>query len=95
MKKKNDKNETVDEKSDDTEIGKLISEIVERGEPELAEAIEAVFDGLTDAKRLTAIAFSPEAANNHAFVLEIYDRVLEQIIVDDDDGDDDIDNDGN
>jgi hypothetical protein len=82
------KNKT-DEKVDDTEIGKLISAIVESGEPDLAEAIELTHEGLGYAKRLAAIVFGQDAACNSssspALVLEVYDRINERLIEDDED----------
>lgn len=91
--KKNDKNETVDTKSDDTEIGKLVGEIVKSGEPEQAEAVDAVYNCLLHAKRLAAIVFGPDAANDHTLVLGVYDRIIDQTFDegDDDDADDDDD----
>ena len=73
------------EKTDDTEIGKLISEIVESGEPDLAEAIELTHESLDYAKRLTAITFGTAAADNPSLVMEIYDRINERLVEDDED----------
>ena len=73
------------EKTDDTEIGKLISEIVESGEPDLAEAIELTHESLDYAKRLTAITFGTTAADNPSLVMEIYDRINDRLVEDDED----------
>jgi hypothetical protein len=87
MKDKN-KNATVDETADDTEIGKLISEIVESGEPDLAEAIELTHEGLGYAKKLTAITFGTAAADDLSLVLKVYDRINDRLVEDDEDDDD-------
>lgn len=85
-----DKNKTVNEaadEKDDTEIGQLVSEIVESGEPDLAEAIELTHEGLLYAKRLTAITFGTDAAADLSLVLEVYDRINERLVEDEDEDD--------
>jgi hypothetical protein len=83
---KNDKTETTEET---TEIGKLVAEICENGEHDLAEAIEMTSEALGYAKRLTAIAFGPAATDDKEFVLRIYDRILDRLVDEDDDDEED------
>ena len=78
------KNETTEET---TEIGKLVAEVCESGEHDLAEAIEMTSETLDYAKRLTAIAFGATAADDKEFVLRIYDRIMERLVNEDEDED--------